>query len=49
MLSEVYPPKEQSKNQEEPKNPLEEQLIQNLMSQRSDSENSGSTEEVKKY
>ena len=42
----VYPEQEQTKNKEEPPNPLEEQLIQTLINQKSDDEASGSTEVV---
>ena len=42
----MYPDKEQTKNKEEPPDPLDEQLIQTLMNQKSDDETSGSNEDV---
>ena len=42
----MYPDKEQTKNKEEPPDPLDEQLIQTLMNQKSDDETSGSNDDV---
>jgi len=45
-LENVYPDKEQTKNKEEPPDPLDEQLIQTLMNQKSDDETSGSNDDA---